>query len=112
MGFTCKICSNEVMQPSLPFCLFLLYAFVAYSRDIDLHNIPVQLNLNLYHTHTKKCLEYGRKHCGKMRKLLLPAFSPFPTMFSKGSSILVVKTPDCKVTSGKPATKTKHEQNQ
>ena len=26
----------------------------------------------------------GRKHCGKRRKCWLPAFSPFPTMFSKG----------------------------
>ena len=25
-----------------------------------------------------------RKHCGKRRKCWLPAFSPFPTMFSKG----------------------------
>ena len=25
----------------------------------------------------------GKKHCGKRRKCLLPAFSPFPTMFSK-----------------------------
>ena len=24
------------------------------------------------------------KHCGKRRKCWLPAFSPFPTMFSKG----------------------------
>ena len=26
----------------------------------------------------------GRKHCGKRRKCWLPAFSPFPKMFSKG----------------------------
>ena len=30
------------------------------------------------------CLGNGRKHCGKRRKCWLPAFSPFPTMFSKG----------------------------
>ena len=29
----------------------------------------------------------GRKHCGKMRKWWLPAFFPFPTMFSKGFSV-------------------------
>ena len=28
--------------------------------------------------------ETGRKHCGKRRKCCLPAFSPFPTMFSLG----------------------------
>ena len=34
---------------------------------------------------TKKLnLGKGRKHCGKRRKCWLPAFSPFPTMFSKG----------------------------
>ena len=37
----------------------------------------------------------GRKHCGKIRKCWLPAFSPFPTMFSKGSSLGVVKSRDC-----------------
>ena len=31
----------------------------------------------------EKCLCEGRKHCGKRRKCWLPAFSPFPTMFSK-----------------------------
>ena len=30
-------------------------------------------------------LRQGGKHCGKRRKCWLPAFSPFPTMFSKGS---------------------------
>ena len=29
----------------------------------------------------------GRKPCGKMRKWWLPAFFPFPTMFSKGFSV-------------------------
>ena len=33
----------------------------------------------------------GRKHCGKRRKCWLPAFSPFPTMFSKGVIVRVVK---------------------
>ena len=27
---------------------------------------------------------FKKKHCGKRRKCCLPAFSPFPTMFSKG----------------------------
>ena len=29
------------------------------------------------------CFGKGRKHCGKMRKCLLPALSLFPSMFSK-----------------------------
>ena len=37
----------------------------------------------------------GRKHCGKRRKCWLPAFSPFPTMFSKGFFLRVVKCRDC-----------------
>ena len=37
----------------------------------------------------------GRKHCGKRRKFWLPAFSPFPTMFSKGLFLKVVKSRDC-----------------
>ena len=37
----------------------------------------------------------GRKCCGKWRKCWLPAFSPFPTMFSKGFILRVVKTKEC-----------------
>ena len=36
-----------------------------------------------------------RKHCGKRRKCWLPAFSPFPTMFSKDFFLGVVKSRDC-----------------
>ena len=36
-----------------------------------------------------------REHCGKRRKCWLPAFSPFPTMFSKGFIFRVVKSRDC-----------------
>ena len=39
----------------------------------------------------------GRKHCGKRRKCWLPAFSPFPSMFSKGFLYRVVKSWDCMV---------------
>ena len=31
----------------------------------------------------------GKKHCGKRRKCWLPAFSPCPTMFSKGFFFVV-----------------------
>ena len=37
----------------------------------------------------------GRKHCGKCRKCWLPAFSPFPTVFSKGFCLKVIKSRDC-----------------
>ena len=45
------------------------------------------------------CFGKGRKHCGKRRKCWLPAFSPFPTMFSKGLFLRVVKSRDCVVKS-------------
>ena len=41
----------------------------------------------------------GRKQWGKRRKCWLPAFSPFPTMFSKGYLFRVVKSHDCVVRS-------------
>ena len=37
----------------------------------------------------------GRKHSGKRRKGWLPAFSPFPAMFSKGYFLWIVKSQDC-----------------
>ena len=36
----------------------------------------------------------GKKHYGKRRKCWLPAFSPFPTMFSKAFFLSVIKTRD------------------
>ena len=45
------------------------------------------------------CLGKSRKHCGKRRKCLLPAFSPFPTMFSKAFFSRGVKSWDCAVKS-------------
>ena len=43
------------------------------------------------------CFVKSRKHCRKKRKCWLPAFSPFPTMFSKVFSLRVVKSKDCVV---------------
>ena len=45
------------------------------------------------------CFGNGRKHCRKRRKCWLPAFSPFPTMFSKDYLLRVVKSQDCVVKS-------------
>ena len=39
-----------------------------------------------------KCiLRWVEKNCGKRRKCWFPAFSPFPTMFSKGFYLRVIK---------------------
>ena len=35
----------------------------------------------------ENCFVKGRKHCGKRRKCWKPAFSPFPTIFSKDFSV-------------------------
>ena len=42
-------------------------------------------------------LRKGRKHYVKRRKCCLPAFFPFPTTFSKGFFLRVVKSRDCVV---------------
>ena len=47
----------------------------------------------------KCCCWKGRKHCGKRRKYWLPAFSPFPTMFSEGYFLRVIRNRDCGVKS-------------
>ena len=47
----------------------------------------------------KICFGMGRKHSGKGEKCLLPAFSPFPKMFSKGLFHKVIKSPHCVVKS-------------
>ena len=41
------------------------------------------------------CFLKRRKNCRKRRKCWLPAFSSFPTVFSKGLSLRVIKSPDC-----------------
>ena len=47
----------------------------------------------------KFALERVENIVGKMRKCWLPAFSPFPTMFSEGYFFRVVKIRDCVVKS-------------
>ena len=43
------------------------------------------------------CLLKGKKHSGKRRKCWLPAFSLFPTMFSKAFLIRVIRSWACVV---------------
>ena len=43
------------------------------------------------------CYGMGEKHCGKRRKCWSPAFSPFPTMFSKDFFHRSDKSRDCVV---------------
>ena len=44
----------------------------------------------------------GRKYCGKRRKCWLSAFSPFPTMISKGFFPRVFNSQDCVVNGSLP----------
>ena len=39
----------------------------------------------------------GRKRCGKRRKCWLPAFCPFPTVFSQACFLKFVKSQQCTV---------------
>ena len=55
-------------------------------------------NLNVYQK-LKFALGKNRKHFGKRRKCWLPAYFPFPTMFSEGFFLRVVKSRDCVVKS-------------
>ena len=50
---------------------------------------------------TNITVSFGKvgKHCGKRRKCWLPAFSPFPTIFSKRLFVGVVENRDCVVKS-------------
>ena len=41
---------------------------------------------------TEICFWKGRKHFGKRRKCCLPAFSPFPKMFSEAFFLSVIKS--------------------
>ena len=51
--------------------------------------------INVYNSKTGIPFGMVRKHCGKRRKCWLPAFSPFPTLFSKGFFFRVIKSGDC-----------------
>ena len=58
--------------------------------DLSILNVPKQMRVKI-----QICVGKDRKLCGKTRKCWLPAFSPFPTMFSKGFFLKVVKMGDC-----------------
>ena len=61
--------------------------------------IQIQNDCRQQTKHDWKCeFVVGRvKNTGKRRKCRLPVISAFPTMFSKGLSVNVMKTRDCLV---------------
>ena len=50
---------------------------------------------NKFEWNIKTCFGKNRKNCGKRRRCWLPAFSPFPTMFSEYFSFRVVIGLEC-----------------
>ena len=68
---------------------------------IDRHNFrliqieSVCIQENKYGSKNENFPWKCRKHSGKRIKCWLPAFYPFPAMFSKGSFCRVVKSRDC-----------------
>ena len=80
-------------------CLFLTKVF---TKQQDFGPVQIQSicrQVNKCNRKVRICFEKGRKHCGKRRKWWLPAFSPFPTMFSKAFSVKIVKSWDSLVKS-------------
>ena len=61
-------------------------------RLVQIQNIYIQQN----NSDSKIEIYFGksRKHCGERRKCWLPAFSPFPTVFSKAFFSRGVKSQD------------------
>ena len=106
-------CQREVHLYHFQICGMQMFSFwnglmfVICTRLISLPNIVFdwskskafadqEINLTL---EQKFFLGWVKKHCGKRRKCWLSAFSPFPTMFSKGFFPRVVKSRDCVVNS-------------
>ena len=90
------------------FCIFTLYKFALV--HFGLNNLPNNKlldwsKLRAFADDNKKKSDSkieiqiwkSKKNCGIGRKCWLAAFSPFPSMFSKGSFFKVVKSRDCVV---------------
>ena len=70
--------------------------YLPNDKMLDLSKLKPFADDNLNVNKKKEiCFEKRRKHCGKRRKCWLPAFSPFPTMFSKGFLLRVVYSREC-----------------
>ena len=56
--------------------------------------VQIERRQNKFNLETEILFGMGRKHCGERGKCWLPAFSPFPTTFSKGFLPRFVKSQD------------------
>ena len=77
---------------SFPF-IILTFHHIKKKKKIDHSNIQVTQKVKFV------CFRKSRKHCWKMRKCWLPAFSHLPTMFSKSFFLGVIRSLDCVVKS-------------
>ena len=65
-------------------------------KNVDLSKLKVFADDKLNVTQKAKiCFGKDRKYCGKSRKSCLPAFSPYPTIFSTDFFLMVIKNHDC-----------------
>ena len=71
-----------------------LFNSLTYEKFLDWSKLKALADEKINNLITKILCEMDRKHCGKKRKCWLPAFSPFPTMFSRDLFFGVVKTRD------------------
>ena len=83
--------------------LFSLLQFIFFSKEFTLYQMTNSRFLQIesicrWQSKCKWKVEIwfgkGRKHCGQRRKCWLPAQFPFPTLFSKGFLLKVVKSQD------------------
>ena len=78
-----------------------IFLFTSLQNDkiLDWSKLKVFADDKINTCMTKKkikiCFGKSKKHCGKRRKCWLPAFFPFPTMFSNGFFLRVVKSREC-----------------
>ena len=64
-------------------------------KNLDFQIESICVRQNRHKLKSGHSVGKGRQLCGKRGKCWLPAFSPFPTMFSKALSFRVIKSWDC-----------------
>ena len=90
---------NQHFLHSMIFTLYIINTIIStifnslpktnfWTRPNSKHLETTYVNVT---TKIEICFGKGRKHCGKRTKCWLPAFSPFPTMFSKGLFKVVIE---------------------
>ena len=74
-----------------------MYNPIPNDKILDWSKLKAFADDKINMTKELKLYRKGRNNCGERSKCWLPAFSPFPTMFSKGFLHRGVKGQDCMV---------------